>query len=227
MSRKTTLRVSELYSSIQGEGVTVGVPAIFLRLQGCPLRCEWCDTKDVWKVGTAMKIEDIIDAVHEFSPKPKTLVVTGGSPLMQQTNLAILLVILYSQFRIEVENECVLLPDSSITYNIDQWNNSPKLSNSGVPRTQRYKREVLRRMSQLHNSWFKFVVDCEEDWEEIQMDFLDPGLIRKDQVILMPQAQSREEILKTQYIVAKMALQKGVRYSPREHINIWDRRTGV
>ena len=239
MNREPTLNISELYYSIQGEGVTVGVPSIFVRLQGCILNCMWCDTVDVWKQGTSRPVKDIADNIYNIADQahsfPSTIVLTGGSPLLQQENLIHLITKLRPDFRIELENECVIMPNLSMMYSIDQWNNSPKLSNSGVERSKRYKKDVIYRMARLdsdpnqfnNKSWFKFVVECEEDWEEIKMDFIEPNLIRREQVILMPQAISRMELKDIQQTVVQMALKHNVRYSPREHITIWNQRTGV
>lgn len=75
------LRVSEIFSSVQGEGYFSGTPATFVRLQGCNLRCSWCDTKYALdsKKGELMKIEDIMDRIDmDF------VVITGGEPLLQE-----------------------------------------------------------------------------------------------------------------------------------------------
>jgi organic radical activating enzyme len=159
------------------------------------------------------------------------LVITGGSPLLQMKSLYRFILYFIDRFGfkpfIEIENECIISPPNYLTYYVDCWNNSPKLSGSGMPRNVRYKPEVIKRMSLLHDSWFKFVVSCEEDWEEILMDFLEPQLIRKDQIILMPQGATRTELEKNRPIVVDMAIQHGVRYSDRLHIQLWDKTVGV
>lgn len=77
------LNVNEIFTSIQGEGRYVGTPAVFLRLQGCNLRCPWCDTKKSWdeKDGTLMDLMDV--AVEIERAGPPLVVVTGGEPLLQ------------------------------------------------------------------------------------------------------------------------------------------------
>ncbi len=78
-----SLYVSEIFDSVQGEGTHVGVPATFIRLAGCDLRCEWCDTKDSWEItsGTELSISNIVENVHY-----NHVVLTGGEPTLQ--NLA-------------------------------------------------------------------------------------------------------------------------------------------
>jgi 7-carboxy-7-deazaguanine synthase len=73
-----TYQVNEIFSSVQGEGVWTGVPATFVRLQGCTVGCPWCDTKYTWKKGgTRMVVADIMSEVVEHH-----VVITGGEPTM-------------------------------------------------------------------------------------------------------------------------------------------------
>ncbi len=215
------LNITEFfYNSIQGEGISAGVPATFLRLSGCALDCKWCDTD--WRLGRKYSFEELFILMKEFNLMSKFkdgqhLILTGGSPLKQQNNLAKFLDLFNDgEFPlIEVENECVITPEDDFIDYIYQWNNSPKLSNSGMKRSVRYKPDVIRYMSGLPNSWFKFVIDCEEDYQEILMDFLDPGLIKKEQVIFMPLGANINELNKNSEFVALLAIRHGVRFSTR------------
>ena len=236
-SERDYLKVSELYyDTIQGEGINLGCPAAFLRLQDCILSCRWCDTKEVWKQGNPYTFTELIDIIVGSSLmnaliRGQHLVVTGGSPLMQQEALSRFFQVFDDTFGfipyIEVENECVLIPNAKLVDYVLTWNNSPKLANSGVPPARRYKLEVIKLMSVLKNSWFKFVVDAPSDWEEIRKEFLNPHLIQRDQIILMPCGETREELEKNRELVVEMAVREGVRYCSREHIVLWNKRTGV
>ncbi len=75
------LRVYEIFRSIQGEGTMMGVPTAFVRLEGCNLRCRWCDTKFAYEGGREMEIEDIVSTVDKFGLME--VCITGGEPLMQ------------------------------------------------------------------------------------------------------------------------------------------------
>lgn len=77
----TRLRVTEIFYSLQGESRTVGCPTVFVRLTGCPLRCQYCDTEYAFSGGEQQSIAEILDRVAEFSPRYVT--VTGGEPLAQ------------------------------------------------------------------------------------------------------------------------------------------------
>ena len=142
--------------------------------------------------------------------------------MKQQNNLCLFLEEFNDRYKflpvIEIENECTLLPGNIFAGYIDVWNNSPKLSSSGMRKEVRIKPVVLKYLSSIASSWFKFVVSGEDDWKEIQMDFIDPGYIRKDQIILMPLAYNLEELEKNRSAVIAMAIEYNVRYSSREQL---------
>ncbi len=76
-------RVNEIFFSLQGESVKVGLPTIFIRLTGCPLRCTYCDTAYAFHEGEKMTIDAIIQDISQYRAKHVT--VTGGEPLAQKT----------------------------------------------------------------------------------------------------------------------------------------------
>ena len=82
------LRVSEIFYSLQGESCTVGLPTVFIRLTGCPLRCSYCDTEYAFSGGTWMGLEEIRDSVAQYQAFYVT--VTGGEPLAQKPCLHLL-----------------------------------------------------------------------------------------------------------------------------------------
>lgn len=76
-------RITEIFYSLQGETRTVGLPTVFVRLTGCPLRCGYCDTAYAFHGGQKMEISDIVAEVKSYNPRYVT--VTGGEPLAQNT----------------------------------------------------------------------------------------------------------------------------------------------
>ncbi|MCX4186336.1 7-carboxy-7-deazaguanine synthase QueE [Methylophaga sp. OBS4] len=76
-------RITEIFYSLQGESRTVGLPTVFVRLTGCPLRCGYCDTEYAFHGGQKMEISDIVEQVAAYHPRYVT--VTGGEPLAQQS----------------------------------------------------------------------------------------------------------------------------------------------
>jgi organic radical activating enzyme len=230
------LHVAEFfYDTIQGENF-VGYPAAFLRVQHCSLNCIYCDSTAVWQQGNPYGIKELVRMIISSGLADKFkdgqhLVLTGGSPLRQQFEIIHFLQELETQLGflpyVEIENECVMKPSARIIPLIKCWNNSPKLENSGNSKVARYKPEVIAQTAALENSWFKFVITCEEDWEEINKDFIETGLINRKQIVLMPEGQTREELAKTASIVVDMAVRYNVRYTSREHVILWNKSTGV
>jgi 7-carboxy-7-deazaguanine synthase len=86
--RATTLRITEIFASIQGESTRVGLPTVFVRLTGCPLRCGWCDTAYAFSGGENRNIDDVVAEV--LSHRIAHVCVTGGEPLAQKGCLALM-----------------------------------------------------------------------------------------------------------------------------------------
>jgi 7-carboxy-7-deazaguanine synthase len=83
-----SLKISEIFHSIQGEATRAGLPTVFVRLVGCPLRCVWCDTEHAFSGGQRMPLEAILAEVASY--RTHQVCVTGGEPLAQSTCLALL-----------------------------------------------------------------------------------------------------------------------------------------
>jgi len=158
------------------------------------------------------------------------LVITGGSPLLQQYRVEEFIRGFIERYGfkpfIELENEAVLDPIIGLVMYVDCWNNSPKLESSGNKRNG-FNPKIIHNMSNLPNSWFKFVVGSLEDWYEIETKFLKSNLILKEQVILMPLGKDYTELLKNRQLVVDIAIKNNVRYSTREHVILWNLQTGV
>ncbi len=234
VERSDKLAISEMFAdTIQGEGVNAGVPATFIRLQGCTLQCVWCDTLDVWPHGNEYSFDEIIELLRPHIDKYRYdnqhIILTGGSPLKQQMQLTAFLYYFKKTFGflpyVEVENEAVLLPYAHFWPLVGCWNNSPKLQNSGMKKRVRVKSDVLQFMAGMQNSWFKFVVSRPEDWKEIEEDFLPH--IRKNQIVLMPEGQTQGELERTREIAVDLAIEHQVRYMDRLHVVVWNKKTGV
>ncbi|MCB1763709.1 MAG: radical SAM protein, partial [Gammaproteobacteria bacterium] len=88
MKDSSRLRVTEIFYSLQGESNTVGLPTVFVRLTGCPLRCSYCDTSYAFKGGEWLSIAQIKAVVDSFAARYVT--VTGGEPLAQEATLDLL-----------------------------------------------------------------------------------------------------------------------------------------
>jgi len=95
------LKIHEIFYSLQGESSRVGLPTVFVRLTGCPMRCVYCDTAYAFSGGSNMEISDILTKVAEFGTKYVT--VTGGEPLAQKNCHVLLKALCDSGYSVSLE----------------------------------------------------------------------------------------------------------------------------
>ena len=100
------LRISEIFYSLQGETSRIGLPTIFIRLTGCPLRCTYCDTTYAFTGGRNMNMDEILRDVAEFSTRYVT--VTGGEPLAQKNCLPLLASLCEAGYEVSLETSGAL-----------------------------------------------------------------------------------------------------------------------
>ena len=230
--KKEYLTISEKFYSIQGEGPTTGCPSIFVRLAGCNILCKgkgWvCDSIEVWKKGVKTNFEDIFSKGEITSLRQGThLIFTGGEPLLYQETIKDFLNWFNDMYGFypftEIETNGTIEPKELSGY-IDQWNVSPKLTNSGVSEEKRINPIALAKFDEMPEVVFKFVIATEEDAREVAELYLP---LKREKIIFMPAGATQDELLKTRPIVVEMCKAYGYRYSERLHIVIWNKKTGV
>lgn len=106
----TDIRITEIFFSLQGEGTTAGCPTVFVRLTGCPLRCDYCDTAYAFTGGEILSVEQVLSKVAEHSPQ--YVCVTGGEPLAQKACLELLRELCDGGYRVSLETSGALEIDS-------------------------------------------------------------------------------------------------------------------
>ena len=225
------MKISEIFESIQGEGNNAGKSAVFLRTAECNLKCVWCDTKYTWdwknydysKEVNEMSIKEVRQSLEQF--RIRHLVITGGEPLMQQDDLAELLTFLKPEFYVEVETNGTILPNNTLSVLVDQWNVSPKTKNSGNPLEMCEDNECYTFFSKKKNCYFKYVVESEDDLIEINQ-FISKYSLKKDRVLLMTQAITKEEILSKENSVFTISKKNSLGFSPRLHVMKWGSQRG-
>jgi 7-carboxy-7-deazaguanine synthase len=253
MKNDNKIAVSEFFYSLQGEGRTIGVPAFFIRLTGCNLICggfgvekdgilrdnaSWkCDTISVWMKGTTYSFEQLTDLLIikfnfiELLNSGVHLVITGGEPLLQQERLVFFLEYLRLYHNcspvVEIETNVTFIPIKELDALVSYWNCSPKLQNSGMPLHLRIKKDVLLFFKENRKTMFKFVISDYADYEEIEEDFLNTDLVNKNQIVLMPAADSLDKLLTVNKVVAEICIKNQIRMSTRLHVEIWNQLTGV
>jgi len=230
------IRVSETFFSVQGEGITVGVPAVFIRLQGCNLDCgsrggSWvCDTEAVWKQGNKYSLHDFGKIVQSLYKQPLAkgahLIFTGGEPLLQQESIVNLINILDIKSPIEVETNGTILPNQFLQSRVNYWNVSPKLSNSGEPQSKRIT-TGLDWFTKQSNAIFKFVVSNKDDVLDVKSSFPWVKKLGIRQKFLMPAADSRFTLHENYELIIELAKTNGYSLSQRLHLTVWDKKTGI
>jgi 7-carboxy-7-deazaguanine synthase len=242
------LSVAEDFFSIQGEGKYIGYPALFIRLAGCNLMCggmgtqfdkelhdaTWrCDTIEVWMKGKSKDTQEYTDYIRDTYKqylKPNThIIVTGGEPTMQQEAIVNFLNSLKRwNYFIEIETNATIVPTKEFNLAVDHYNLSPKLSNSGNPKSVRLVPHALEYFSANPKSTWKFVISNEDDLKEAEEDFILPyHLNRFENVWLMPSASTQKEYEQNAPLVAELCKEKNYKFSSRLQVNIWNETTGV
>lgn len=109
MSKPQTLRISEIFHSLQGETSRIGLPTVFVRLTGCPLRCSYCDSKHAYSGGQSMALDDILAEVAAY--KAHYVCVTGGEPLAQAGVYELMNALADAGYSVSLETSGAILVD--------------------------------------------------------------------------------------------------------------------
>jgi 7-carboxy-7-deazaguanine synthase len=223
--------INEIFYSLQGEGFLAGIPSVFVRLAGCPLRCRWCDTKYAWteEAGEDYRIEEIVQTIQRWTCK--FIVITGGEP-MTNSDLAELV------RKLKELKKHITIETAGTTFIADMpcdlISISPKLSNSTPDEPEhaethealRLDVAVLRKLIDNYKYQLKFVVDSQDDLAEIQQTIEKLGNVDLEKVMLMPQAQTREEYLQKALLVSDWCKRSGLRFCHRLQVLFWENQKG-
>ena len=226
----------EIFHTLQGEGPSLGAPAVFLRLSLCNLHCQWCDTPYTWnwektpwhhqdgvkfsKVGqiielTAAEIAPLVSQYH-----CDRLVLTGGEPLLQQEELVELLQLLPEIPFIEVETNGTQIPANALREKVTHFNVSPKLSNSGMDEKLRLNLDALQILASLPGAILKFVICNQTDLDEVRE--LQARLqLPSNRIHLMPEGRDPASLQTRSLWLADICRDHGYRFSPRLHVLLW------
>jgi len=228
--------ISEIFHSLQGEGELAGVPSVFVRLSGCNLRCNWCDTPYAsWNPeGDTLSIDQIIAQVSTFPARH--VVLTGGEPMIASGIHELATEIKGLGHHITIETAATVLPEG---IPCDLASLSPKLANSApddrLPASWREKHERLRWQPEVVRGWLtqypyqlKFVVASAADVEEIEgllCELAEP--VPRAKILLMPEGTSLEVLHSRAIWLAELCKNRGYRYAPRLHIALYGNRRGT
>jgi len=237
------LPINELFQSLQGEGRLAGVPSVFVRTSGCNLRCWFCDSYHTsWEpTHDWFTVDDVLAAVEEYDADH--VVLTGGEPLIHDSSADLLERLADRGYHTTVETNGTVVPDAPI----DLASVSPKLASSTptadrdpdgdgewADRHEERRLDVptLAELVETYDTQLKFVVTGREDMAEIErlverLRDSASARVRDDDVLLMPEGQTHDQLESTRKTVADLSLEYGYRYTPRLHVDLWNDAPGT
>lgn len=232
------MRISEIFHSVQGEGLLLGVPSVFVRTSGCNLRCRWCDTPYAsWSPeGEEMDPEAILRQVKAYGCRH--VVLTGGEPMIASGIRDLAALMKSEGLHITVETAATIPPEGIAC---DLASLSPKLSDSTPSEEQagpwkarheetRLRPEIIRSWLENHECQLKFVVSEAEQLPEIEELLNEVGAVpgfTRDRVLLMPEGTDPGALREKAPVIAELCMEHGFRYAPRLHIDIFGNTRGT
>lgn len=176
---QNTLRITEIFFSLQGETRTSGLPTVFVRLTGCPLRCQYCDTAYAFSGGEIVSIEAILGQVASYSPR--YVCVTGGEPLAQPNCLPLLQQLCDAGYEVSLETSGALdisKTDRRVSRVVD-------LKTPGSAEMSRNLYENIGHLTS--NDQIKFVICSRDDYDWAASKLIEYRLdVRAGEVLFSP-----------------------------------------
>lgn len=232
------MRISEIFHSVQGEGLLLGVPSVFVRTSGCNLRCRWCDTPYAsWNPeGEEMALEEIVRRVTAYDCPH--VVLTGGEPMVAAGIRDLATRLKAVGLHITVETAATILPEGIVC---DLASLSPKLADSTPGEDQagawairhdasRRRPDIIREWLEKYSCQIKFVVSSVEQMPEIEELLNEVGAVpgfARDRILLMPEGTDAVTIRDRGPFLAELCIEHGFRFAPRLHIDLFGNTRGT
>jgi 7-carboxy-7-deazaguanine synthase len=175
------LKITEIFFSLQGEADTVGFPTVFVRLTGCPLRCQFCDTAYAFHGGEWFSIEQVLARVAAFGARH--VCVTGGEPLAQKNCLPLLTALCDAGYRVSLETSGAM-PIEAVDPRVNRVVDV-KTPGSGEERRNRYQDLGLLR----EGEQIKFVICDRADYEWSRAKLRELEVASKGTILFSPSAE--------------------------------------
>jgi 7-carboxy-7-deazaguanine synthase len=245
-NQPAVMRISEIFRSLQGEGLLTGTPSIFVRTSGCNLRCDFCDTPYAsWNPeGKTLSVEEIvrqvIAAAKMDTPHVEHVVLTGGEPMLARKIVALGQRLQEEGFHITVETAGTIYRDLPC----DLMSISPKFANSTPSsdragqwqekhEASRFRPQIVRQLMEQYPFQLKFVVDEPKDLNEI-LDFLSATCSHwqeqselNQRILLMPQGIDLGTLQAKERWLKPLCEEHGFRFCSRRHIEWFGNRRGT
>ncbi len=160
--------INEIFQNIQGESRNLGKPSIFIRTQGCNVKCSFCDTAytfDGSEVGTKMTVNEIRQSIKKYSAKH--IVITGGEPLIQSDIIDLIDKLIKNDYTIEIETSGTvdISKFRKNAFKNCKFNVSPKLY-SAMPKIKPNADLLIKYFLESNQTDLKFVIKNDNDWKE-------------------------------------------------------------
>ncbi len=211
-----TLRITEIFYSLQGEARTVGRPTVFIRLTGCPLRCQYCDTAYAFSGGITWKLDEILTEVKKH--RTRYVTVTGGEPLAQPNCLPLLSQLCDAGYEVSLETSGamdVAKVDPRVVKVLD-------LKTPGSLEVERNLESNIGLLTP--QDQVKFVICDQVDYQWAKAKVAEFGLERKvSDVLFSPSNQELEARDLAEWILADHL---DVRLQVQLHKYLWDNQPG-
>ncbi len=211
-----SLRITEIFCSLQGESSLVGLPTVFVRLTGCPLRCGYCDTSYAFKGGETRALDSILDEVAAFGTEHVT--VTGGEPLAQRDCLELLVALCDAGYRVSLETSGAL-DIADVDDRVKRVMDIKTPSSGEVDRNLWSNLELLTSDDEV-----KFVIADRDDYDWSKALLLEHALLSRCCVLFSPVYEALEARKLADWIVIGRL---PVRFQIQLHKLLWGDRPGV
>lgn len=204
------LRISEIFYSLQGESRSVGLPTVFIRLTGCPLRCQYCDTSYAFSGGELQTIASIIEQVAQYNTRYIT--VTGGEPLAQPGCLELLEQLADKNYSVSLETSGAI-DVSNVDARID------KVMDLKTPASDEEHRNRYANLQYLDSKdQIKFVICNADDYAWSKEKMAEYQLTQKCEILFSPSLGQQDPTELAEWILAD---QLPVRFQVQLHKFLW------
>src|SRR5271169_6807212 len=209
-AKSERLRINEIFHSLQGEADCVGFPTVFVRLTGCPLRCQYCDTEYAFHAGSWYDLAAVLEMVGSYGARH--VCVTGGEPLAQPNCILLLKVLCDAGFHVSLETSGALdvaAVDARVMRVIDV--KTPGSNEASRNRIENF--QLLTPLDQV-----KFVICSRSDYDWSKSFLREHGLGERCRILFSPSYQQLSPTLLADWILADRL---AVRFQLQLHKVLW------
>jgi len=211
-----SLKINEIFFSLQGESSRIGFPTIFIRLTGCPMRCSYCDTAYAFHDGRNMSVNEILEDISQY--KTKYVTVTGGEPLAQKPCWELIKKLSDNDYNVSLETGGAISIEgiderTKIVLDVKTPDSGEHLKNDKKNLALMGKKDEI-----------KFVLSSREDYEWAKKFIKEENLIEKAPIIFSPVYKNLSYVNLSEWILEDNL---SVRFQVQLHKIIWGEKAGV